>query len=380
MLKIKRSISVIHVKTMYWLLVILTAVGCAPVVKDPVDIVLHAKNSDFVSYNVEQAENSESELSTEDNLERIIELLKETTGNYETVEDSNHERQKNGGYTIYGELLDIFENYQVIKEKEQNEAFDSAEVQAINDELLDILGEITTDSKADVLDALYDFIDDNIGNILQELITKLENEAIESPKPTKPSWDVKGWTNQHVSDAISAHYDIIKGDNRPIPSEDDSRNRRIEHDAAKEAPLMDVKVNVKTDDFTSQNYNLKVLYEKHGGVCTLIRGYSNNPIYVISKCPLGTPHSVVRELCESAAPLPIQIDSNNAIDITKTPVQDVEEMHELFAQVLKKKDLSKAGELFSIDDNDIKSDLSSVLERICEIAKSSEYATSLKAK
>ncbi|XP_052212839.1 ventricular zone-expressed PH domain-containing protein homolog 1-like [Dreissena polymorpha] len=51
-------------------------------------------------------------------------------------------------------------------------------------------------------------------------------------------------------------------------------------------------------------------------------------------------------------------------------------MHELFAQVLTKKDLSKAGELFSLDDSDIKNDLTQVLERICEIAKSPEYATS----
>lgn len=51
-------------------------------------------------------------------------------------------------------------------------------------------------------------------------------------------------------------------------------------------------------------------------------------------------------------------------------------MHELFSQVLTKKDLSKAGELFSLDDSDIKNDLTQVLERICEIAKSPEYATS----
>lgn len=51
-------------------------------------------------------------------------------------------------------------------------------------------------------------------------------------------------------------------------------------------------------------------------------------------------------------------------------------MHELFTQVLTTKDLSKAGELFSLDDSDIKNDLTSVLERICEIAKSPDYASS----
>ncbi|XP_053380876.1 ventricular zone-expressed PH domain-containing protein homolog 1-like [Mercenaria mercenaria] len=51
-------------------------------------------------------------------------------------------------------------------------------------------------------------------------------------------------------------------------------------------------------------------------------------------------------------------------------------MHELFSQVLTRKDLSKAGELFSLEDNDIKNDLTAVLESICEIAKSPEYASS----
>lgn len=51
-------------------------------------------------------------------------------------------------------------------------------------------------------------------------------------------------------------------------------------------------------------------------------------------------------------------------------------MHELFSQVLTKKDLSKAGELFSLEDADIKNDLSEVLDRICDIARSPEYASS----
>ena len=85
---------------------------------------------------------------------------------------------------------------------------------------------------------------------------------------------------------------------------------------------MDIHVDVKADS-TLQAYNLQTMYEKKGGVCTLISGYSK-PIYVISMCPLGTYHTVVRELCEHAAPLPVQLDANNAIDITKTPVQDEE--------------------------------------------------------
>jgi hypothetical protein len=51
-------------------------------------------------------------------------------------------------------------------------------------------------------------------------------------------------------------------------------------------------------------------------------------------------------------------------------------MHELFSTVLTRKDLSKAGELFSLEDNDIKNDLTEVLESICEIAKSPDYSSS----
>lgn len=48
-------------------------------------------------------------------------------------------------------------------------------------------------------------------------------------------------------------------------------------------------------------------------------------------------------------------------------------MHDLFKQVLGHKDLSKAGELFSVDDHEIVSDLTNVLSRIQDIATASDY-------
>lgn len=48
-------------------------------------------------------------------------------------------------------------------------------------------------------------------------------------------------------------------------------------------------------------------------------------------------------------------------------------MHELFAQVLTNRDLSRAGDLFSIDDNSVVADLSEVLTKIQEIASSSDF-------
>ena len=45
----------------------------------------------------------------------------------------------------------------------------------------------------------------------------------------------------------------------------------------------------------------------------------------------------------------------------------------LFAQVLGEKDLSKAGDLFSLEDKDIEADLTEVLRRVHEITEAPEY-------
>ncbi|XP_041377573.1 ventricular zone-expressed PH domain-containing protein homolog 1-like [Gigantopelta aegis] len=48
-------------------------------------------------------------------------------------------------------------------------------------------------------------------------------------------------------------------------------------------------------------------------------------------------------------------------------------MHELFAEVLTRKDLSKAGDLFSLEDVAIEKDLSDVVEKICQIVDTADY-------
>lgn len=48
-------------------------------------------------------------------------------------------------------------------------------------------------------------------------------------------------------------------------------------------------------------------------------------------------------------------------------------MHELFAEVLSKKDLSKAGELFSLEDEAIEKDLEEIVQHILKIADTEEY-------
>lgn len=48
-------------------------------------------------------------------------------------------------------------------------------------------------------------------------------------------------------------------------------------------------------------------------------------------------------------------------------------MHELFAKVLNEKDLSKAGDLFSLEDRDIVDDISTALEKIGDIIDAEDY-------
>ncbi|XP_048762848.2 ventricular zone-expressed PH domain-containing protein homolog 1-like [Ostrea edulis] len=48
-------------------------------------------------------------------------------------------------------------------------------------------------------------------------------------------------------------------------------------------------------------------------------------------------------------------------------------MHELFAKVLNEKDLSKAGDLFSLEDRDIVDDISTALEKIGDIINTEDY-------
>lgn len=50
-------------------------------------------------------------------------------------------------------------------------------------------------------------------------------------------------------------------------------------------------------------------------------------------------------------------------------------MHQLFAEVLSKKDLSRAGDLFSVDDKTIIHDLSSVIQQIQVITSASDFHT-----
>lgn len=48
-------------------------------------------------------------------------------------------------------------------------------------------------------------------------------------------------------------------------------------------------------------------------------------------------------------------------------------MHQLLAQVLENRDLSRAGDLFSVDDQKIVGDLSEVLTKIREIASACDF-------
>ena len=48
-------------------------------------------------------------------------------------------------------------------------------------------------------------------------------------------------------------------------------------------------------------------------------------------------------------------------------------MHQLFVEVLAKKDLSRAGDLFAIDDKSIVADLSELIAAIQQVSSASDY-------
>lgn len=66
-----------------------------------------------------------------------------------------------------------------------------------------------------------------------------------------------------------------------------------------------------------------MLYEKKGGICTLVTGYKTTPIYVISTCPIISEYTSVRTLCEYTNPI-LRLNTESVIDLTRTPVQDCE--------------------------------------------------------
>ena len=67
---------------------------------------------------------------------------------------------------------------------------------------------------------------------------------------------------------------------------------------------------------------LKDIYLKMGGVCTLIKGFSRRPIYVISSCPRYEKSSNIKFYCERAIPYSRRFHEENIIDLIMTPVQD----------------------------------------------------------
>ncbi|KAG1667911.1 Leucine-rich repeat protein soc-2 [Nymphon striatum] len=112
---------------------------------------------------------------------------------------------------------------------------------------------------------------------------------------------------------------------------------------------------------------------------------TNLQIMSIENCPLsqippeivGGGPSLVIQIFSVVIVLPDDMYTQMIQSYAKQSVElwiiDVKKMHDLFKQVLDHKDLSKAGELFSVNDGEIVSDLTEVLSRIQDIATASDY-------
>lgn len=89
--------------------------------------------------------------------------------------------------------------------------------------------------------------------------------------------------------------------------------------------MVDVDVDMETPaKERTDEFNMRLMYEKRGAICTLVTGYSKTPIYVISTCRLGFPRTNIWELCEHREAFSSRLHQENIIEITKTPVQDTE--------------------------------------------------------
>ncbi len=108
----------------------------------------------------------------------------------------------------------------------------------------------------------------------------------------------------------------------------------------------------------------------------------NNNLIFLTKCPFGLVANKANVTdCDRFVHYNHLLIIKQEISINSQYVLQVFaifsiKMHELFAEVLNSRDLSKAGDLFSLADKDIEADLSEVLIKIQEISSSKDYLNS----
>lgn len=92
----------------------------------------------------------------------------------------------------------------------------------------------------------------------------------------------------------------------------------------KELPILSFDIDTTAQDPHNHlaERDLKEIYEKQRGVCTMVDGYKQSPIMLIASCPWNIPQSKVRTLCEQTLPNLRKIQEENVIDLVHTPFQD----------------------------------------------------------
>ncbi|XP_060582870.1 uncharacterized protein LOC132739226 [Ruditapes philippinarum] len=295
---------------MFRLSLILTAVFCAPVIKDPLDDDLARKKQVGVV---------ESET---DKINRLVESLKNLIAENDFAEKIS---SLNKSYNIdIDELLGIFETYIIYRE-----TTNSQHETVVDFENNSTGGTDTADNKSDLdmlLPNLFAYIDENMEEILNELIYAIE-ESKNSGKDNMQG--IRSRNDELSSDMFEAKVheieELVEVGINAEQSDKILKRASSVTEMPKEAPLVDVEVDVGAKNANSNdNYDLRRMYEKRGAICTLIKGYSKTPIYVISTCRLGFARTNIWELCERRDPFSTRMHQDSIIDITRTPVQDQE--------------------------------------------------------
>ncbi|KAH3823587.1 uncharacterized protein LOC127831801 [Dreissena polymorpha] len=302
---------------MFWL-VIFTAVLSAPVTKDPYDVISSPaqkkRNSNF-------GEDSGDSFGTmeRDFVQEIIELLQERLkDSYQTIEKGptipKGEETKIEATEV--EMIEFFKIYKLIKHKRESLNRNGL----LFEEITDVIDASRTDidEMVQFVNIMYDYLEANIVSILTEILTGNISKASTAFQVFNESIET---VNLKLKPTVSGNADA----NTAITPNVNDKRRSIEEtfpDHREMRPQDHVKDD--TERGLSPGFNLQVMYEKHGGVCTLISGYSRVPILVISMCPLGFLRSDVKDLCEHIVLTNGRMHVDNVIDISQTPVQDAE--------------------------------------------------------
>lgn len=302
---------------MIWLLILLTTTFCAPIIRDPFDLLTELQ-TDFLG----------DKGVKEDSLDIFVNLLVELVAEFRQKEryGALNKLESEEIVQLLGDLDDYIRYKEALKRTpEVSHFFSRLKELEKGEEFINTSVEEDSSTKNDQLFGLFEYIDINIEDILEELIYMFSKDAeldkIAEEHQRKKEDTSTEFLEAKVHDIEDLISIALSADDGLQQSDKILKRAPTATDLPKEAPLIDVEVQVESTKKTDE-LNLRRMYEKRGAICTLVTGYSKTPIYVISTCRLGFTRSYIWELCEHREPFSPRLHQASIIDITQTPVQD----------------------------------------------------------